>query len=118
MRPITYFSINYNQHKSFFNFFQEKIVDDFLDAVYRRFFSDGEYKIQGYTEIINQQQGEFIVAESTRVWLTNTYAARHFNNYVKGSIKREIAGRIIVNGLTGSSWFFKRFKDFHRIMSS
>ena len=89
-----------------------------MDAVYSRFFSDGEYKMQGYTEIINQQQGEFTIAESTRVWLTNTYTDRHFSNYVKGSIKREIARRVIVNGLTGSSWFFKRFKDFHRIMSS
>ena len=45
--PITYFSINYSQHKSFYNFFQEQIFDDFLDAVYSRFISNGEYKIQG-----------------------------------------------------------------------
>ena len=125
--PITYFSINYNQHKSFYNFFQEQIVDDFLDVVYSRFVSDGEYNIQGYAEIINQQQGEFIIAESTRVWLTNTYTTRHFNNYVKSSTKSEIVKRIIFNDLTGSSWFFRRFqrltimaisvRDFQRIMS-
>ena len=27
---IKYFSINYNQHENFYNFFQESIVDDFL----------------------------------------------------------------------------------------
>ena len=27
--PITYFSINYNQHKSFYNFFQEQILMTF-----------------------------------------------------------------------------------------
>ena len=32
--PIKYFSINYNQRKNFYNFFQESIVDDFLEAVY------------------------------------------------------------------------------------
>lgn len=95
--------------------------------MYSRFVSDGEYKIQGYAEIINQQHGDFIVAETTRVWLTNTYTARHFNAYVRGSIKSEIVKRVIVNGLTGSSWFFKRFQrliimgipvqDFKRIMS-
>ena len=125
--PITYFSINYNQHKSFYNFFQEQVVDDFLDAVYSRFLSDDEYKIQGYAKIINQQQREFIIAESTRVWLTNTYTARHFNNYVKSSIKNKTGKRIIANSLTGNSWFFKRFqrltimatsaRDFSRIMS-
>ena len=53
--PIKYFSINYNQHKNFYNFFQEQIADDFLDSVYRRFVSsDTGYKLQGYAEIINQ----------------------------------------------------------------
>ena len=72
---IKYFSINYNQHKNFYNFFQEQIVDDFLNSVYTRFDTNDQYKIQDYAETINQQQGEFIIAESTRVWLTNTYTA-------------------------------------------
>ena len=100
---IKYFSINYNQHKNFYNFFQEQIVDDFLNSVYKRLDTNDQYKIQGYAETINQQQGEFIIAESTRVWLTNTYTASHFNEYVHSSIKSEIVKRIIVNGLTGSS---------------
>ena len=27
--PVKYFSINYNQHKNFYDFFQESVVDDF-----------------------------------------------------------------------------------------
>ena len=100
---IIYFSISYNQHK---NFFQQQIVDDFLDSVYTRFNPDDQYMIQGYAEIINQQQRKLIIAESTPVWLTNTYTARHFNDYVRSSIKSEIVKRIIVNGLTGSSRYF------------
>ena len=100
---IIYFSISYNQHK---NFFQQQIVDDFLDSVYTRFNPDDQYMIQGYAEIINQQQGKLIIAESTPVWLTNTYTARDFNDYVRSSIKSEIVKRIIVNGLTGSSRYF------------
>lgn len=101
--PIKYFSINYNQHKNFYNFLGEQIVDDFLDSVHSRFVSDGEYKLRGYAEIINRQQGDFLIAQSTRVWLTNTYTGRYFNNFVKNSVKREIVKRIIFNGLTGSS---------------
>ena len=123
----TYFSINYNQHKKFYNFFEEQVVEDFLNSVYSRFVSDKEYKIQVYTEIINQQQGEFVIAKSNRVWLTNTYTVCYLNNYVKNSIKSEIVKRIIVNGVTGSSWYFERFQrltiiatsvnDYKRIMS-
>ena len=68
-----------------------------------------------------------MIAESTRVWLTNIYSARYFNNYVKNLIKREIVNRIIFNSLTGSSWHFKRFQrltlpatsvnDYEKIMS-
>ena len=43
-----------------------------------------------YAEIINQQQGEFLIAESTCVLLTNTYTARYFNNYVQNSVRSEI----------------------------
>ena len=116
--PVKYFSINYQQHKNLYSFFQESFIDDFLQAVYNNFVSNDENKIQGYAEIINQQQGDFIVCESTRVWLRNTFAVRHFNPYVRGSIKGEIMKRVVVNGMTGSSWFFKRFQRLTIIMNS
>ena len=53
--PINYYSINFHQHKHFYDFYQEAVVDDFLNSVYERFLSDGEYKIQGYVEIIISQ---------------------------------------------------------------
>ena len=58
---VTYFSVNYNDHKNFCDFFQEDVVDYFLQGVYNRFNPGAEYKIQGYTEIINQQKGESVV---------------------------------------------------------
>ena len=35
--------------------------------------------------------------------------SRHFNNFVRGEIRDEIAKRIIANGQSGSSWYFKKF---------
>ena len=58
--PIKYFSINFHQHKNFYIFFQENVVDDFLKVVYSRFTHGDENKIEGYAEIINQQQGELV----------------------------------------------------------
>ena len=73
--------------------------------------------MQGYTEIVNQQQREYIITESTRVWLTNTYTAKHFNDFVRGSIRDDIVKRIIINGQTGSSCHFKRFNRLTEIMT-
>ena len=28
--PVTYFSVNYNDHKNFYDFFQEDVVDGFF----------------------------------------------------------------------------------------
>ena len=50
-----------------------------------------------------------MITENTRVWLTNTFTAKYFNVYVKSKIRNDIVKRIIINGQTGSSWFFKRF---------
>ena len=65
---ISYFSINYFQHKYFYNFFDgEKVVDHFLSRSERSFTPDKEVKFQGYTELINYQLSETIELESERV---------------------------------------------------
>ena len=58
---------------------------------------------------MNQQRGE-VILEDKRVWLTNSYNSKHFNDFVRGEIRDEITKRIIANGQTGSSWYFKRFQ--------
>ena len=35
---------------------------------------------------------------------------KHFNTFIRTEIKNEIIKRIIVDGQSGSSWFFKRFQ--------
>ena len=81
--PIMHFTISYDQRKNFYNFFKEQIVDDFLDSVYARFDPDYQYKIQGYTEIINQQQGELIIAENTRVLFVSVLKQRKYKEILK-----------------------------------
>ena len=107
--PITYYSISFNQHKKFYDFFSTGVVDVFLDSVYETYRPIKENKIQGYAEIVNQQRGETIL-EDKRVWLTNSFNSEHCNDFVKGELRDEITKRIIVNGQTGSSWHFKRFE--------
>ena len=105
---ITYFSINFTQHKNFHDFFTSDIVDDFLQSVYEVYLPQ-EKKIQAFFEIINQQRGE-VILEDNRAWLTNSFKTKHFNTFIRGETKNEIIKRIIINGQSESSWFFKRFE--------
>ena len=107
--PITYYSISFDQHKYFYNFFSSGQVETFLDSVYKVFHPKKECKFQGYAEIINQQRGE-IILEDKRVWLTNVHNSKFFNDFVQGEIKNEIIQRVVVKGMSGSSWLFKRFQ--------
>ena len=107
--PITYYSINFEQHKNFYDFFNSSMVDVFLDSIYEIFRPNTEKKFQGYAEIVNQQRVE-IILQDKRVWLTNSFNSKHFNDFFRREIRDEITKRIIANGQTGSSWYFKRFQ--------
>ena len=107
--PLTYYSINFVQHKIFYDFFSTGMVDVFLQNVYQVFQHKKENKIQTYIEIINQTRGE-IVLENKRVWLTDVYHARYFNDFMRGELCDQIIKRVIVNDESGSSWYFKRFE--------
>ena len=54
--PITYYLINFDQHKKFYDFFSSGIADAFLESVYEIYRPTKENKFQGYAEIINQQR--------------------------------------------------------------
>ena len=94
--PITFYSINFYQHKNFYIFFDEKIVDRFFNSVQGSFESvrGKEFKMQGYFELNNCQQTDIIELENRGVWLTNVFVGRYFNEFIRG---------VIINGSTGSS---------------
>ena len=107
---IVYYSVNFDQHKNYFDFFSTDMVHVFLDTVHNAFKPERNlsYKFQDYFEIINQQRNHDDRLDK-RVWLTNVFRFKHFNQFVRGEIKDEIIKRVIVNGQTGSSWYFKCF---------
>ena len=62
------YCISFNQHKEFYNFYKEQIVDDVLNSVYKRFERGKKFKIK---DTLNNQQTEIVNFENTRVWLTS-----------------------------------------------
>ena len=61
--PVTHYSINFAQHKNFYDFFRSGIVDPFLESVYEIYRQSKENKIQRYAEIVNQQRGEILLED-------------------------------------------------------
>ena len=61
--PVTHYSINFAQHKNFYDFFRSGIVDPFLESVYEIYRPSKENKIQRYAEIVNQQRGEILLED-------------------------------------------------------
>ena len=56
------------QHKDFYDFFNEKIVDEYLDSVNEGFDSNGkECKVHGYSELRSFLQTEETELENIRV---------------------------------------------------
>ena len=113
---IVYYSVNFDQHKNYFDFFSTDMIDVFLDTVYNAFKPERNllYKFQGYFEIINHQRDP--ERTDIRVWLTNVFRFNHFNQFVRGENKDEFVKRVNVNGQTGSSWYFKRFNRLNIIV--
>ena len=46
---------------------------------------------------------------NTRYWTTETYDRIYFNDFAFYSLQNDILKRVMVNQMSGSSWYFKRF---------
>ena len=46
---------------------------------------------------------------NSRYWSTATYDSIYFNDFISFGLKQHILSRIIINGMSGSSWCFKCF---------
>ena len=109
--PITYYSINFSQPKNCSDFFNNSAVDVFLDSVYETFRPGNKFQEQISRLCWNCEsaRGE-VILEGKRIWLTNSYNSKDFNDFIRGEIRDETTKRIIANSQTGSSWYFKRFQ--------
>ena len=45
----------------------------------------------------------------TRYWSTSPYKGVYFNDFIFFGIRHEILNRVILNGLSGSAWYFNKF---------
>ena len=91
----------------------EQLVDEFLSNVKRRIArSDNDYLIRCGFSLQNVQpspEGFDQPLTATRYWSTDPISTKSFNDFVLFHIRDTIIKRVIITGLTGSSWQFRRF---------
>ena len=56
--PITYYSINFNQHKNFDDFSSSGIVHAFLESAYKIYCPTKENKFQGMLKLLISKEGK------------------------------------------------------------
>ena len=104
------FAITVNKHGEYYNFENcEEVVDDFLKNVCSRFKSSGLKLVKCSFVIENIQQSAFenlSPITNTRWQTTDVYKATNFNDFVYYGLKQNILSKVIINGMSGSSWRF------------
>ena len=111
---IIIYSIDFHKHQNDYNFFDsEKCLQDFLDNCKYKFKNTNVQKTIKCSFVIQNKQDPPLPHMSpildTRYWSTTPYEGAYFNDFILFGIRQEILNRVIVNGLSGSSWYFNRF---------
>ena len=104
----------FQEHSDTYDFFNsEKLVNEFLLSVKSIIFcSNTDFYIRNGFSLENMQApltDDDVPLTNSRYWSTKPIQTNSFNDFVFFSLRESILKRVINNGLTGSSWFFKHF---------
>ena len=108
------YEITFQEHFDSYDFFNsEKLVDEYLLSVKSKMFcTNTNFYIRCGFSLENMQApltDDDVPLTNSRNWSTEPIQTKSFNDFVFFSLRESILKRVINNGLTGSSWFFKRF---------
>ena len=110
---ITKYEISVNKYRDYYNFEDaEQVVDDFLRNVRSRFRPKSEVFLKcGFLieNILQSVQENLRPIVNTRYWTTEAFKTTYFNDYIFYSLTENILKIVIVNGMSGSLWQFRRF---------
>ena len=107
------FEITVNKHDDYYDFENsEEIFDDFLKNVRSQFkpFNLKLIKCSFVIEKIQESAFENLKPIlNTRYWTTDVHKVTYFNDFAFYGLRQNILSKVIVNGMSGSSWKFRRF---------
>ena len=110
---LTAYTIEYQKCNDSYNFSNlEEVDDDFLTNVKYKFKPSGRKWIKySFTiENIHQlPQQDLRPILNSRYWTTDAYEGVYFNDSMFYGLRQNILSKVILNGMTGSSWGFRCF---------
>ena len=108
--------INVLELGPFYNFYNSReAVSEFLTVFENNFIPNADimqFRFKFSFTIVNQQpalKDGFAEITDGRIWKTNVYDGVYFNDFIKSNLADNILKRVIMSGMSGSSWRFKRF---------
>ena len=113
---IIIYDINFEKHSNDYNFYNsQELVDEFLFNVKSRFKPKNKFFFKADFSIENIENAPLTSPNltditNTRYWTTDVYNGVYFKDFIISEIRSDILKRVIINNLTGSSWYFNRFK--------
>ena len=106
------YSIDVKKFGDSYDFFNsQSVITDFLNNVRSKIKIDNTSVVKGSFVIENIQRAadDSVLLKDTRYWSTEVYTVNYFNQFVYYNLAEDYAKRVILNGLSGSSWTFNRF---------
>lgn len=108
--------ITFDERGRHYNFFDSReVVSDFLTIFENMFIPRPNLKQVSFkctfiiVHLLPVPKTRFAEINYSRVWQTNVYDGVFFNDYFKVNLEGVILKRVIINGVTGRNWRFKRF---------
>ena len=113
------YSIDVKKFGDSYDFFNsQSVITDFLNNVRSKIKIDNTAVVKGSFVIENIQRAadNSILLKDTRYWSTDVYTVNYFNQFVYYNLAEDYGKRVILNGLSGSSWTFNRFINLNLIL--
>ena len=110
------YCINFLEPGSFYDFYNSReVASEFLTVFENNFIPNTDLRQSRFKcsfTIVNRQPAPrdgFAEITDIRIWQTIVYDGIYFNDFIKSDLDNDILKRVIMNGISGSCWRFKRF---------
>ena len=113
LASLMIYSIEFRKHQIFYDFYNSELcVKNLFKNVRYRFKAGSKkwFKCSFVTE--NIQKSLYLGLQpiiNSRYWTNATHDSVYFIDFIFFGLKQDILSRVIINGMPGSSWYFKRF---------
>ena len=113
LASLMIYSIEFRKHQIFYDFCNSELcVKNLFKNVRYRFKAGSKKWFKCSFVIENIQKSLYLGLQpiiNSRYWTNATHDSVYFIDFIFFGLKQDILSRVIINGMSGSSWYFKRF---------